>query len=327
VDSFIQSIARGFDLKCVKSKVYKDKFGHICATTSGLVRIQRGSGRRGQVGMSHDNEVNAIIFQHEIKEHLHESGFTVDRLLISSQNVPYYSSDEGVYTASLVLNEQNADYADNTAFLGIIAHIAKMHNALRDTNIATRHVTSAGNSNNIAKLQDDMKTLRKKLLKTAKFSDFDMLFLRGYDTFAPHIIDFNDENPSGHICHNLLKEENIYKQNSNGNSHIAITNFSEASNRHQLHDLAYILKRYIKAKPQGSTPDIMPISRIVDEYAQNCSIPLDDALLRRILLYPDKLVKVVLDYYSKKRSFAPNTYITRMQECLRVGAILSEGLL
>lgn len=323
MESSILSAAQGFNLKCSKSKIYKDKFGHVCITARGPVRIQRtGTGHvHGQ--NTHDNGIEAILFQHEIKEHLHKNGFIVDRFLISSRDAPYFRAEVGdVYTACLVQTGPNIDFTDALGFLDAVKHVAKMHQTLLEASFIAAPAKKAKTKIDCdaAKLLGNLTSLKKKLLKTGKFSDFDMLFLRGYEMFAPHIVNAGDAcNDEKHICHNLLKEENIYRQ---ANGQIAITNFSEASKIHYLHDVAYIIKRYIKAKPH----EIMPIGKILEEYASHCQISLDDRLFSRILLYPDKFIKVTIDYYSKKRSFAPNTYISRMQECLRVGAVLSERL-
>ena len=327
MESIILSAAQNFNLKCTRSKVYKDKFGHICVTSQGPVRIQRASSRavRMQGYSAHDDErVSAILFQHAIKEHLHKNGFVVDRFLISSQGMPYFKSDGNdgdVYTASFVQTGTNINFAEGNALLDVAGHIAKMHHALSEANITASFSRRAKTGDDAVKLLENLTTLKKKLLKAGKFSDFDILFLRGYEKFAPHIATFNDSGLyTKLICHNLLKEENIYRQDDDDK--IAITNFSEAAQLHCLYDLAYIVKRYIKAKPQK----VMSIAAILEAYAVNCQEPPDDALFRRILLYPDKFIKVTTDYYSKKRSFAPNTYISRMQECLRVGDVLSENL-
>lgn len=323
MESTILSVAQGFNLKCTKSKVFKDKFGHVIATTQGSVRIQRVGSRRGQSQgyAARDNNIAAILFQHEVKEHLHNRGFAVDRFLISSDGMPFFKTD-GVdgdaYTACYTQTGPNIDFTRGNGVLDVAVHIAKMHAALDDANIVATPTKKIGVGGDVAKLQETLASLKKKLLKTGRFSDFDMLFLRGYEMLAPHITTPDGRHDEKHICHNLLKEENIYKQSNR----IAVTNFSETAQAHNLHDLAYIIKRYIKAKPQ----ETIPISKILQAYAANCPKPLDEALLRRILLYPDKFIKVTIDYYSKKRSFAPNTYISRMQECLRVGTVLAESL-
>jgi len=325
VESSVQSAISGFNLKCTKSKskstaypkIYKDKFGHVCVTTMGPVRIQRAGGRRVQ-SVCNDN-IDAILFQHEVKEHLHENGFTVDRFLISSQGMPFFKNDDGdAYTACAVMTGSNVDFVDAAALLNVVGHIAKMHCVLHEANITAMPVKRAKVGGDTIRLLGNLTALKKKLLKAGKFSDFDMLFLRGYEELAPNIVAFGDS-CSDSICHNLLKEENIYKQD---NGQIAIANFAEVAQMHHLHDLAYIIKRYIKAKPH----EVMPIDKILETYAANYKNPVDAALFHRILLYPEKFVKLTTDYYSKKRSFAPNTFITRMQECLRVGKTLSDNL-
>ena len=320
MESSIWSVAQGFNLKCTKSKIFKDKFGHVCVTAQGSVRIQRGNSKRASGHNTRNDGIAAILFQHEIKEHLFKNGFAVDCFLISSQGVPYFRADDGdVYTACFAQAGSNIDFTDAPAFLGVARHVANMHHILYKANITDVPANKTKIGIDANKLLENLTALKKKLLKAGRFSDFDMLFLRGYEMFAPHIVASGDaESGTRHICHNLLKEENIYKQ---GDGQIAITNFSEAAQIHCLHDLAYIIKRYIKAKPQ----EIMPIGRILEAYADNCPIPLDEALFRRILLYPDKFIKVTNDYYSKKRSFAPNTYISRMQECLRAWTVLEEN--
>lgn len=324
MESTILSVAQGFNLKCTKSKVYKDKFGHICATTRGAVRIQRAGSRRVQTSGSGRIDIAAsILFVHEVKEHLHRSGFMVDRFLTSVHGVPYFraesSIDADIYTASYVQTGTNVGFADGGAFLDVVSHVAGMHSVLAAADISAVAVKKAKISDDAAKKTlNSLSSLKKKLLKAGRFSDFDMLFLRGYEKLAPHIVAFGDAGADeNHICHNLLKEENIFRQNSE----IAITNFVEAAQMHHLHDLAYIIKRHIKSKPR----EIVFIDKIVDTYAANCDMTLDEALFRRILSYPDKFIKVTMDYYSKKRSFAPNTYISRMQECLRVAEIISEN--
>ena len=322
MESSILFAAQGFNLRCTKSKIYKDKFGHICITAQGPVRIQRADAGRGHGQNACCYSLATILFQHEIKENLHSNGFVVDRFLISSQDAPYFRADNGdAYTACFVQAGSNIDFADAPGFLDVVRHVAQMHQTLFGISfIATAPAKMVKAGDDAVKLLENLTSLKKKLLKSGKFSDFDMLFLRGFEMFAPHIVSSGDTcNDEKYICHNLLKEENIYRLD---NGQIAITNFSEAAQMHHMHDIAYIIKRYIKAKPQ----EIMPIGKILEVYVDSCQLPLDDTLFSRILLFPDKFIKVTTDYYSKKRSFAPNTYISRMQECLRVGAVLSEKL-
>ena len=320
MESSIMSVANGFNLKCTKAKVFRDKFGYVCATTKGSVRIQRP---RAAYRIPQSNAYNAlnaaisgILFQHEVKECLHDNGFAIDRFLISSQDVPYFRVDDDIYVACFAHSGSNITFTDSDAFLGVIAHVARMHHVLYKSNIGAAHPKKVKAGDDAAKSLAGLTLLRKKLLKAGKFSEFDMLFLRSYEKLAAHVVTIEDSN-TRYICHNLLKEENIYIHDGE----IILTNFNEAAPMHYLYDLAYVVKRYIKAMPK----DIIPLNKILTTYIANCpNIEFDDALFRRILLYPDKFIKISNDYYSKKRSFAPNTYISRIGECLRTGETLAK---
>ena len=327
MEGFVLSAAGGFNLTSLK--IYRDKFGHICDTDKGPVRIQRPYDRTGHGACSPDVVINNILFQHEIKEYLYKNGILTDRFLISAQEVPYHRNGDDIYVASYVINTPNADFTDNVVFLDIIAHVAKIHHILAMGNFsAATSQRKAKASDDGAKQMDGLQAHRKRMLKTGKFSEFDMLFLKGFDAFAPYMQAFADIpktfantglTDKKHICHNLLKEENIYCQDDS----IIITNWGEAGPSHCLFDLIYIIKRYIKSAPAT----LLPIDKVLDVYCKhNPSSGLDAAenkqIFRHILLYPDKFIKVAADYYSKKRSFAPKTYISRMEECFNMGDAL-----
>ena len=327
MDSSILSVAQSFGLRCTKAKIYRDKFGYVCATAEGPIKIQR-PGLRGRSAQAYnpqtfdDNPIIAgILFQHKAKEYLHKNDFIVDRFLISAQNVPYLKTEDGIYTACFAHSGPNVDFTQSAEFLDVVACVAKMHHAFLRADIGSAAPMPSPKTKigeGAAKSLANLTSLKKKLLRAGKFSEFDMLFLRSYEKLAPHIIAFGDEGGT-YICHNFLKEENIYRQ---GNK-IALANFSEAAQMNHLYDLAYLVKRYIKAEPN----DIIPLCKILEIYMLNCpDVTFDEKLFRRILLYPDKFIKVSNDYYSKKRSFAPNTYLSRMEECLRMGEALLSAI-
>jgi hypothetical protein len=87
--------------------------------------------------------------------------------------------------------------------------------------------------------------------------------------------------------------------------------------------LVYIVKRYLKAGPKGD----LPLNEILSAYQTHH--PMEDFdfdFFIAMLAYPDKFVKLAKDYYSKKRSFAPKTYLARMEEVFVRGQALEEFL-
>jgi len=318
VESTIASAACGFNIKC--TKIFRDKFGYICATDKGHVRLQRPA--RSQAFAAHGNFAHVaaepalleyIAFQHVVKERLHESGIGVDRFLVSAQGTPYFVQGTECFVASYAQTCPNAAFAVPSEFLAVVAVIAQMHAAVSfaaDTPPYHAKTTDAG------KQLANLSVLKRKLLRTGKFSEFDMLFLKGCDALAGHIEKwaanadaYNPLDNPRYFCHNLLKEENVY----NDNGAIIITNFSECGTGHYLLDLAYLIKRCLKTQPA----QLAPLDAVLDTYHRHhpaADFQRDD--FNHILLYPDKFVKVTADYYSKKRAFAPKTYISRIEECL-----------
>jgi len=318
VESAIASAACGFNIKC--TRIFRDKFGYICASDKGAVRLQRPS--RSQAVMAHGayaaaDQTSALLdyitFQHDVKEQLHASGIGVDRFLISTQGTPYFMLGGDCFVAAYAQSGSNASFTDPAEFLEVVATIAKMHAAVTIKEEVPWFIKAADASKQLANLA----TLKRKLLRTGKFSEFDMLFLKGCDALIGHITKSADvaDNPldkSSFFCHNLLKEENVYSDDGNSGT-VVITNFSECGRGHYLFDLAYLIKRCLKAQPA----QVAPLGAVLDTYHKHHpAANFHEGDFHHILLYPDKFVKVTADYYSKKRSFAPKTYISRIEECL-----------
>jgi len=316
VDFFIQNIAEAFGLK-IKSAA-RERFGQLCLTTGkpGLVLIQKAKTAHGKPA---EAQAESIVFSHKIKEHLFCAGFeTLDRYFTSKHTgEPYHKVADDIFTATIAFDVPNANFCDTGSFLSVIAELAKMHKVLEQADFAVdaKQAPQANFEKDFAALT----SLRKKIIKAGKYSDFDMLFLTAYEKFAENML--MPQEQTGHnnyICHNLLKEENIYM----GKKPI-FTNFALASFGQHQNDLIYIIKRYLKAGGGAG----LSLDEILDTYSKHKdSDPLNHKDFTKQLQYPDKFVKLSKDYYSKKRSFAPKAYITRMEECLARGEAVNNWL-
>jgi len=317
VDFFIQNIAEAFGLKIKSTK--RERFGHLCAKAdgSGLILVQKAQKMQGA---SADEQIESIKFMHEIKEYLVSVGFeTLDRFFTSvNTGEPYHRLGEEVFTVAVAFDVPQANFSDRDNFLAIIEELSLMHKHLMRANFVsplTKQATSSAYEKNLALLASH----KKKIMKAGKYSDFDMLFLDAYEKFAPYML--MPEAQSGHnsyVCHNLLKEENIYM----GKKPI-FTNFVQANFGQQQNDLVYIIKRYLKV---GGGADVS-LAKILNTYSTaNPSEHINHKNFIKLLQYPDKFVKLSKDYYSKKRSFAPKAYIARMEECLARGEAVVKWL-
>jgi len=314
VDSFVQNIATAFGIK-IKS-ASRQRFGHLC-TTAGkpkLILIQKAQ------NAPQDVQIESVLFQHEVKEHLFNAGFeTCDRFFTSKQTgLPFHKIGEDIFTVTQAYNAPHANFSDKSSFLMIAKELAHMHKHLTGAAFVHKPLNRsslASGSKELAALEGH----RKKIVKSGKYSDFDMLFLSAFEKFAPFIV-ISDAafGHNKHVCHNLLKEENIFMCEKP-----IFTNFSMAGYNHSASDLIYLLKRYLKAGTKGD----LTLSDILDVYSQsNPKEQFDSKHFIKLLQYPDKFVKISKEYYSKKRSFAPKAYITRMEECIVRGEALAGWL-
>ena len=294
----------------------REKFGFLCETEGqGFVLVQKTMA-------THEN-LESVLFQHEVKEHLHRTGFTqTDRFFVTEQGLPYHQASGDLFTVARGFGSPNVDYAQKDQLLAVVAELGKIHKISEGVKFGgeprRRRVLTPPE-----KALSFMSSQRKKLLKAGKFSEFDMIFLRTYEKVEPYIqawgsIPKDVLGNNNYICHNLMKEENVFLEDTP-----IFTNFAAASYGHYLTDLAYLVKRYLKADPQGD----LPMTDIFEAYKTgHPEAILDQDFFEAKLMYPDKFIKVVKEYYIKNRSFAPKAYLTRIEECLERGIALENYL-
>jgi len=312
VESFVQNIANVFGLKC--ENITKEKFGYICdiAGNENTAKIQK-------LAYTQTN-INNILFQHEIKTRLMGEGFgNIDSFFVTETGLPYHRQGGDIFTISRNPKcKEKADFTKKDDFLKIIEHVANMHIFLKNINLDSFMPPQRKTLTEPGKAMSFLTAQKKRLLKGGRFSEFDMLFLKSYDIFVSQITSFEALDKGIlekdiYICHNLLKEENIYIESGHKPF---FKNFSNTSQRHYFYDLTYLIKRLLKV----SNGVDMPMSEVLQEYEKANPSEVFDEITKNffiaLLLYPDKFIRLSLDYYNKKRNFTPKSYLTRMEECI-----------
>ena len=312
MESFVQNIANVFGLKC--ENITKEKFGYKCNIAGGenAAKIQK-------LAYTQTN-INNILFQHEIKTCLMREGFSnIDSFFVTETGLPYHRQGGDIFTISQSPKcKEKADFTKKDDFLKIIKHVADMHVFLKNINLGSFVPSQRKAITEPSKAISFLAAQKKRLLKGGKFSEFDMLFLKSYDIFVSQITSFEALDKSVldkdiYICHNLLKEENIYIDSEHKPF---FKNFSNTSQRHYFYDLTYLIKRLLKVSNGAE----MPLDEVLQEYEKaNPAEAFDEDtknFFMTLLLYPDKFIKLSLDYYNKKRNFTPKSYLRRMEECI-----------
>jgi len=298
---------KGFNFKC--KKIQKEKSGIVIATDQGAKLLLRSRAC-----------IDAIMYCHDVKEFLFDKGIITDRFHLSAHGLPYLITGGETYLLTDYYNCPDGLFADSAAFLAIISELAKIHSALKFNTVSRPAQPRPLLGDEADKSIGNLRATRKKLLKTGRFTDFDMMFLKGLDFFGNSLDNWIQLNNGSEImalkaegiafvCHNLLKEENI----NNNNGKITIINFAEASPGHYIYDLAYIIKRYIL-----SAPPALSLHQILESYTTHNEISrIEIKFLRELLLFPDKFIKIADSYYFKKRPFVPKAFSLRMEEIIR----------
>ena len=102
--------------------------------------------------------------------------------------------------------------------------------------------------------------------------------------------------PEGGFCHNAYKGEAL-RQETDGR--IFVGNFDKCSAELPLADLAAYIRRYFK-KTEGTAAGI---SAMLERYGRHCPLSERDMiLLQGMLLYPEKFLRLINEYYNRRRT-------------------------
>ncbi len=304
-------VLQGFRIR--PKRIVKEKSYYIISTDKGSRVIKKCMDTKGH-----------LLFQNEIKEFLHRSGFkNVDRFYLSTQSTPFFEYDENIYVMTDHFNFKESVFSDNEDFVKIIKTVSEFHKV--SANIDFKNESYYGNENlttTYKKQIIEIETIKKGIRQRGKLSDFDVLFLKNYD----HYMELMKESlqllektklsvalayskNAKTISHNLLKEEHLLIDHDK----VYITGFSQACIDYQIFDVCAIIQRYAKNLPL----EHFGVYDILELYDKTNPIAKEDVeILYPILIYPNKFVKICKQYYAKKRSWTPSAIINRMSEVI-----------
>jgi len=310
MDKFNPAILESFGIQCRNIK--KEKGHYLCNTGSGLIKVHITS-----------DAPEAIWLQHSIKEHLAANGFIqTDRYQLAYTGQPFVSIGRETYVATkFPAQHHETDFENEAETLQAFQTLAGFH-------IAARNMPQENNP--ISQPMPDVYTRQLKELaqvgkqarRNSRLSDFDVLLIK----HAPHYSEIIEDSINrlaktdyaklhaeaicqGCLCHNTLKEEHLLISSE---PNCYLTNFSEAKIGLQLCDLAALIRRYAQRSSKS-----IPIGHLVETYGNFAPLPHGTAdILYALLMFPWAFMKIISQYYSKKRNWTPNGLINRMQSVL-----------
>jgi len=297
----------------ISGKAIKQRGYFFCKTESGHYKIYKTND-------SHQ----AIRLRYELLEMLAASGFSnTDKIVLSTQGLPYVQLGRETYVMSKYIEgrELNLDCLDDVILA--TESLAHFHRAARGLNcsLSQSFASTLSLLDVFAKDAAFLAKTAKQVNNNSRLLDFDVMFvknishyiakaiesqalLRKTDYTALHAIALEE----GHICHNALKEEN-FPITRDG---CYLVNFKEAVIDTQITDLASFLRRY--ARRSNKT---IPLRKLIEVYDRINPLPNHASqIIHAQLVHPWQFIKIVQEYYSKKRGWAPAALMGRMQSVL-----------
>jgi len=290
-----------------------------CAVDKGIKAVKKAENKL--------ENIEAVLAAHMVKEKLYACGIATNRFDLANDGLPYAVIGNDLYTVSNYINANPVSFAEPEAFMKVVAVVAKMHKVCRVSDVPLSYSNAARSKASSFCVEDiyqkNVRALReykRYVHKKSHVSDFDIIFVDNYDRFMAVLSEWKTSVKetcreqlecaaivNKNICHNLLKEENVLIGN---NGELILTGFSQVSLAHGMNDLAALIKRYVKARPE----DIVSLEELLEVYGKVNTIGRDETrYLKSLLLFPDKFLEICHSYYSKRRAFTPRAFESRME--------------
>jgi len=313
-------------------RIKKEKGRYICETANGTMSVY----------ITHEPP-EAIQQQHNIKEHLAENGFPwTDRFQpavpvenrsdrvdlkrndskLKATGQPYIQLGREAYV--MIKNptrHRETDLENEADVLQAFEYLARFHIAARGVPQSAAIPVSPPMPEIYTRQISELTQAGKQARRGPRMSDFDVSFIKHAPIYSEimqeSITRLAETNyvslhaqaiAQGTICHNALKEENLLA----ASEATYIINFSEATIDLQLADLAALIRRYA----QRSSKTI-PVSYLLTAYDNINPLPQKaQSILYPLLIFPWAFMKIITQYYSKKRNWTPGGLISRMETIL-----------
>ncbi len=307
-------VLSGFEI--TPKSIIKSKHSYICKTGKGMRVIQKTNVKE-----------SSLLAANKIKEILEEKGYPIyDRFYVSVQNVPYFSLDGEKYIMTDFKDFTEADFSKADDVKNVIRAAARFHKLSKDIRVSLDKNNDI--LKNYQKLLSNFKSVKKSISSKGSFSEFDVLFIKNYDYFlrkaSNALFTLNEivgesfsENEFLAVCHNNIKEETSVRYKNN----MSLISFENMAFGLFVSDFSDIINRYIRKH----TPPALSFDDIMDSYVRINSLSDDNIrLLRAILSFPSKYIKICCDFYSKGMPFVPNSVVNHLKSIISQKSIYEE---
>jgi len=277
----------------------RTRTGLVCKTDKGLRELKKARER-----------MNSIRYAHDVKECLYGNGFTViSRFYNTMDGQPCFVKEGAVYVLEELLPTVALEEDGKEAFIRGAETLGKMHLCAKGLESRFVQWDKERLPAQFAKRRAELAKIKRRIQKQGGYDAIDLLVLDNYDTYMEQTLQaeallaeanystlFEKARGEGTFCHHSFKGENL--RVSDGGK-LFVGGFEGCSSDIPLLDLAAYLKRYMK-KTEGDKDGVVGM---LEAYQKNN--PLEEGekvLLQALVIYPEKFLRLINEYYNKRRA-------------------------
>jgi len=277
----------------------RTRTGLICRTDMGLRELKKPRGSTESLRLAFD-----------VKEKLMENGFRrISRFYRTLEGEPFYCHEGVRYTLEDAMNGEMLQENEETAFFRGAETLGQMHRAARGLKSEAAKWDRDRLPRLYEKRRRELTKIRRRNDRQGNYDAIDLLLIQHYDRFQSRAEEASElleaggcreaadrAEAEGAFCHNSYKGEALRLGEKGG---IFVGSFDKCSSDLPLMDLAHYLRRYFK-KTEGTEAGVW---RMLENYGRYVPLSEKDlTILQGMLLYPEKFLKLVNEYYNKRRA-------------------------
>ena len=270
-----------------------------------------------------------------VKEQLQKNGFgNISRFYRALDGEPFYRHDGILYTLEDVMPAEALPEDHTEDFVRGAETLGRMHQAAAGLCNDAARWDRERLPRLYAKRRSELAKIRRRNDKRGNYDAIDLLLIRNYDRFMGQVREAEEllqkggyreavdrAAKEGAFCHNAYKGEALRVSEK---GEIFVGSFDKCGSELPLADLAAYLRRYFK-KTEGSAAGV---AAMLESYGKHCPLSAADlTILRGMLVYPEKFLRLVNEYYNRRRACVSPAMQERLAAAAREeekGRILKE---
>lgn len=277
----------------------RTRTGLVCRTDMGIRELKKPRGSMGSLRLAFD-----------VKEQLRKNGFcNISRSYRALDGEPFYCYDGVLYLLEDVMPQEALEEDGAGAFIRGADTLGRMHKAAKGLKSDAARWEYDRLPKLYAKRRGELAKVRRRKDKRGSYDAIDLLLLQYYDQYMAQAAEAEEllckggygkavarAEAEGGFCHNAYKGEALRLDEK---GRIFVGNFDKCITELPLADLAAYLRRYLK-KTNGTGAGI---HEMLESYGKHCPLSTADiTLLQGMLVYPEKFLRLVNEYYNRRRA-------------------------